>query len=223
MARVRSIASWAGCRLPLAVLLALFWLGSGSVVPSVATAEPVLYSPDESEFTEPSQAPQRPVCPEPPLGPYEGSDDAAGEIRLERTAIAETCLVEADRLGVLSQRLWWIVSEQLRTHDQGVALLEKLTALNESGVDQVGGLGRITTALGAPLVAEVSPSGEGPLPVHDTGIAVAGGESTAASESLAASVDASGEAMRHALWYLIGVAAGAMVFYTLYRQVMPRA
>jgi hypothetical protein len=46
---------------------------------------------------------------------------------------------------------------------------------------------------------------------------------SAVSTPVAASIDASGEAIKGALWYLIGIAVLGLAGYLIYRQVMPRA
>ncbi len=137
------------------------------------------------------------------------------EQRDSRIEADETCRVWSQRLEALSERLWWIVSEQLREHVQGVAQLER----SAEGDALLGRLEPIAERLGGTLDTEVVAWSGGSLPVEDA----AAGETAEGTAQISEAVDAAGESERSALWYLIGVAAGAFVGYLIYRQVMPRA
>jgi len=196
---------------------------------SALADEPATYAPDEAEVVAPVPSGERPGCPAAPEPAPEGADPSVVEQRLARIEADAACAATVDRLGEVSERLWWVVSEQLRGHAQGVASLERQA-------EAVSILGEIDHAL----------SVEGPLPESVRGEVVSdlqsieralgaegvlaerltGGASegvTEATEGLQASVDAGAESTRSALWYLIGVAAGGLVGYFFYRQVMPRA
>jgi hypothetical protein len=193
-------------------------------------AEPALYVPDEAEVLEPAPSPERPVCPEPPESAAEGADASVLEQRAARIEADESCRVYADRLDTLSQRLWWIVSEQLRQHQQGERMVEGIEG-DESAthaiyplIDQLDEIVAPGTGLGVKIVGQEN----GPIETRSA----AGGETESvegaegveeATEGVEASIDAGAEATRSALWYLIGLAAGAFVGYVFYRQVMPRA
>ena len=190
-------------------------VGSSAFSALASASEPVPYVPDESEFLEPAPAAERPVCPVLPEPAAEGADPSVVEQRDSRIEADETCRVWSQRLEALSERLWWIVSEQLREHVQGVAQLER----SAEGDALLGRLEPIAERLGGTLDTEVVAWSGGSLPVEDA----AAGETAEGTAQISEAVDAAGESERSALWYLIGVAAGAFVGYLIYRQVMPRA
>ena len=191
--------------------------------------EPATYAPDESEVVAPLPSPERPSCPAAPEPAVEGADPAVVEQRLARIEADAVCAATVDRLGEISDRLWWVVSEELRGHAQGVASLERaaeaVTTLGE--IDHALSVqGPLPEAVRGEVVSDLQSieralGSEGVLVERLTG---GGSEGvTEATEGLQASVDAGAESTRSALWYLIGVAAGGFVGYLFYRQVMPRA
>jgi hypothetical protein len=188
----------------------------------LADAEPAPYAPYEGESTLPEPLPNVP-CPEPPEPAAEGSEAVTLETRNARIEAAETCRAQVAATMLVAERVWWVVTEQLRQHEQGVSELERLAAY-EPLLSQ---LEPINNRLADKIDTEVVDWSAGTLPVHDAAAVAAEGENTTegtdATESIAASVDAGAEATRSALWYLIGVAAGGFAAYCFYRQVMPRA
>ncbi len=203
----------------MAVVLAISVGWCASFCATSSAGEPSPYAPDESEYVEPAPLAERPVCPVPPEPAAEGADVAVVEQRAARIEADESCAVYADRLEGLSRRLWWIVSEQVRQHVQGVAVLER-----EAEADTLlARLEPIAASLAGKLETEVVAYSGGTLPVHDAAGAAAAGETTAGQAELSEAIDAGAEATRGALWYLIGAAVGCFVGYVFYRQVMPRA
>ena len=174
------------------LVLLLAFCCSYSVAEGSAQADP--YVPPElaSGATEPSLASSG--CPATPEEPYGGEDDAAGELRLLRGEIAEVCVALAARTDEVSHRLWWLVGEFDRAAAQRVlanTLLDELAPL------------------AAPLPVVVEDFEGEPLPVEDPG-----------SDSVAAAVDAAGNAQKEAIWFLIGTVAMASGF-ALYKVVRP--
>jgi hypothetical protein len=99
---------------------------------------------------------------------------------------------------VLAHRLWWVVAELLEQKAQTVTTNELLTTIKDR--------------LEPPLAVEPV----GPVEVEE-------GSSVEQSEDVVAAVDASGIAIKEAVWFLAGVAVALYAAYTLYRLVMPRA
>jgi|GEM_PF-5298057 len=196
---------------------------TASFVCSVASAaradEPTTYAPDETAISVPPPSPGGPACPAPPEPAAEGADVAVVEQRLARIEAAEACEAWSARLDEVTERLWWIVSEQLRQHTQGVSALER----QAESVSLLRQLGPIGESLSGELSAKVTGWSAGTLAVHDSAALDAAGESVEGQSEVSAAIDAGAEATRSALWYLIGLAAGAFVGYVFYRQVMPRA
>lgn len=114
----------------------------------------------------------------------------------------------------ISKRLWWVTAELLKVK-------EKLDTLH---ADQVAAAEQRSTTNS--LLTSIREKLEGPLRIEPTSgktLAVHETEPAAFSTPVASSVDASGEAIKGALWYLIGISAFGLVGYAIYRQVMPRA
>lgn len=175
--------------------MACFWLLSAlPLVIAFAQAETPVYEPPTSVL-EPALPEGHPECPEGAVDTYEGSEDAAGEVRLLRGELRSLCRVVAGWSDVTRERLWWLIAETVTATEQHGELAEQLQA---------------------PLSVKLSGQElEQPLPVSDADVAEA-------SEGVAVSIDASGEAQREALWFLIGLAVALFGAYALYRQVMPR-
>lgn len=204
-----------------AVFLVVAMIASfaSSVASSARAAEPTTYAPDESEVFAPVPSAERPACPTAPEPAAEGADAAVVEQRLSRIESDQVCAVVSQRLGEVAERLWWVVSEQLRQHSQGVSALER----QAESVTLLRRLEPIAEALSGELSADVTSWSAGTLAVRDSAAVDAAGESVEGQSEVSEAIDAGAEATRSALWYLIGVAAGAFVGYLFYRQVMPRA
>jgi hypothetical protein len=138
-------------------------------------------------------------CPAPPAEPYEGTDDAAGEVRLLRADVAAACDALAKRTDEVAHRLWWSVAEQLQARDQRV-----LTNTLSSEIRD-----RLDLPLDAAIVA-VEPD---PLPVTDL-------STSEGTDEVTAAIDASGNAMKEAVWFLVGLLA-MLAGSTLYRHLKP--
>lgn len=159
-------------------------------------AEAADYEPPSVGVDEPALLGE-PACPEPPVEVYEGEDEAANEVRQLRTAVSAICSALVARLDALGHRAWWLVAEAIAASEQRALGNEKLTAANEV----------LGTGGGLPVQLPA-----GPLEVSDS-----------ESPAVAAAVDASGEAVKEGLWFLVGVSVALFAAYGLYRQVMPRA
>jgi hypothetical protein len=208
--------------------VALLVAASALVAPTGAAAETTPYAPDESEVTAPAPLAERPDCPVAPEPAAEGADASVLEQRAARIEADDICRATAARLGELLERSWWVVSEQLRAHAQGEHLLERLGTLDEVAIEQRAVAEDVRGEVPADLqVLHRDLGEEGTIAAR---LAALGGSEKESTEGVVetakgveSAVEAGAESTRHALWYLIGVAAGAMVGYLFYRQVMPRA
>lgn len=183
---------------PRLLLLSLLLLSAMHLAASMAQAEP--YDPP-SEPEAPALG-ELAECPQAPEG-YGGEDPVAAELRSLRDELAQSCSAVAARQVVSIERTFWQLVEQLRAQEQRVVTNEFLEALKDQGLEPR-------------QVDLTSQSLENPLPV-------AAAEGGAQSEATVAAIDASGEAVKEALWFAIGLMLGLAGFYGLYRQVMPRA
>jgi len=189
----------------LATALSLLSLTVASLSPCSALAAeggegetPAAYAPPAGVATEPPLG-TLPACPEAPEGPYEGTDDAARELRALRGADAQSCLTVRALLQVLVERQWWGSAQTLALersvtaqHGPTLAQLEAISANTERAE---GGAAQAVTVANPAAIS-------GPV---------------------AESVDASGEALRHALWFLAGAAVAGVVGYGIYRTGSIRA
>lgn len=189
--------SWARIAL-LRFLVGALVVGLLSLAASVAIAEehPV-YQPPSETVSEPPLPEGLAQCPAEP-GEYEGEDALAAELRANRAEQVEVCEAVTQRQEQLLERQWWLTAEAVDAREQRSLSNEKLTSLVQR--------------LDSPLAVEW----EEAQPVQESG-------APAASEELVASVDASGEAVKEAVWFLAGLAVALFAGYGLYRQVMPRA
>lgn len=176
----------------------VFWVIAGSVcvlfmLPKVATAAP--YEPPElpGGITEPAYGEGFPECPSPPAG-YEGEDQTVGELRSLRSEEVEACSALSDRLDVLVERLWWVTTEAVRRHEQGVVSNEKLASLVEG----------LCGSAESPCSVEGALEGEG-------------------SEAVVTAVENNGLAVKSALWFLAGCVCSGIFAYGVYRMGMIRA
>jgi hypothetical protein len=173
-----------------------------------ALAEPPpVYTPPGEAFTEP--APEGlPACSAAPE-PLEG-EAVVAELRSLRRDAAADCEALASRLDLVWHRLWWVTVELAEARPQRALGNEKLSSLVE-------GVEALTSVAGEPgsVTLEGVTSLE-PLPVHET-------QQSAVTTPLESSIDASGEALKGALWFLAGAVVAGLVGYVIYRQVMPRA
>lgn len=191
--RLAAIRSWRFVALWCCCCLAL---ASG---PVSALAEPgPIYEPPEETASEPPAPEGQPTCPDLELEPFEGEDAGAGEVRSLRGELDQVCAALSARLDRVRERTWWVVLESLDAAEQRATTNEKLTKLVEGS--------------GATVVEP----GEAPLPVEDAALA-------SSSADIVESVDASGEALKGAVWFLIGALVASLIAYFLYRQVLPRA
>jgi hypothetical protein len=165
---------------------------------AVAAADP--YTPPDVGVTEPAFE-SAAACPVAPLEAYEGTDDAAGELRLLRGELSEVCDALTAGDDEVAHRLWWFVTEAIQDGQrQGTH-----TALLEA----------IRDRLDPPVEARIVGVSD-PLPTEEAAGAQYNGD-------LVAAVDASGAAVKEGVWFLIGLAVSCLAGYGLYRQVMPRA
>jgi hypothetical protein len=151
------------------------------------------YAPPAAVATEPPLG-EVPACPGAPEGAYEGSDDAARELRALRLSQSEDCLTIRYLLTVLAERSWWgpaqVLSAEGTAHaDVGPSLAE-LEAVASNTTPEEGG--------GSELVTVSNPS--------------------AIATPVAESVDASGESSRHALWFLCGAVVSLVAAYAIWRS-----
>jgi hypothetical protein len=106
-----------------------------------------------------------------------------------------------------------LVDELRANRAEQVEVCEALTARQEQLRDRFWWLtSEAVERLEEPLAVEW----EEAQPVQQAG-------SSVEAEAIAASVDASGEATKEAVWFLAGLAVALFGAYGLYRQVMPRA
>jgi len=160
-----------------------------------ASAEPVPYEPPGEVVIEPELPESVTACPEGP-GVYEGEDPVVAELRSLRIAQAEFCAAVVSRQREQLRRTFWALAEAVDAADQRVLAN---TLLSES-----------RDRLEAPVPVEVEQWSEAdPLVTQD-----------ADTEDLVASVDASGESIRSALWFLIGLLA-MLGGSALYRHLKP--
>lgn len=191
MPRPRAVIRWG----PALLCAALLW---GSVFASVrAFADP--YTPVAPGSTTEPALEGLGSCPAPPAEPYEGADDAAGELRLLRSEQAAMCDALAKRTEEVAHRLWWLVAEDLQARDQRV--------LANTLISEIGD--RFDSPVDAAVVS-VEPD---PLPVTD----LSGDEY---SDDVVTAIDASGNATKEAIWFLIGLSVMGAAF-TLYRFLKP--
>lgn len=151
------------------------------------------YSPPASVASEPPLG-EVPSCSSPPEGAYEGTDDVAREVRALRSAESEDCLTVRYLLRVLAERSWWgpaqVLSAERSAHaDSGPALA------------QLEG-----------IAANTHPTDGG----GDESVVVS--NAAAIAEPVAESVDASGEALRHALWFLCGAVVALVAAFAIWRS-----
>lgn len=160
-----------------------------------AAAEPVPYTPPAEVVIEPDLPESVTACPEAP-GVYEGEDSVVAELRALRIAQADFCAAVASRQREQLRRTFWALAEAVDASEQRVL---SNTLLSES-----------RDRLEAPVPVEVEQWSEAePLATQDAG-----------AEDLVASVDASGESIRSALWFLIGLLA-MLGGSALYRHLKP--
>lgn len=138
-------------------------------------------------------------CPAAPAEPYEGTDDAAGELRLLRGELAAACDALAKRTDEVAHRLWWVVVEQLKARDQRVLSNTLISEISEH--------------LNVPLDAAIVSVEPDPLPVTDL-------STDEYSEDVTSAIDASGNAVKEAMWFLIGLGVFGAGF-AFYRFVKP--
>lgn len=172
-------------------------LGLASAV-AVAAADP--YTPADVGATEPPIG-SAGECPVAPLESYEGTDDAAGELRLLRGELSEVCEALAAGTDEVSHRLWWLVTEAIQDAQRQGTHTDLLEQIRDR--------------LDPPIEARIVGVAE-PLPTEEAAGAEYNGD-------LVAAVDASGAAVKEGVWFLIGLACSCLAGYGLYRQVMPRA
>ena len=94
-------------------------------------------------------------------------------------------------------RQWWIVSEQLHQEDQLDSVKTKLDTLHTD-------------------LAQLHSD----LTVKD-GVPVSIPDASGITAPLAASVDASGVAVKEAVWFLIGCVVAALFAYIIFRKLLP--
>jgi hypothetical protein len=139
-------------------------------------------------------------CPTGPAESYEGEDPAALELRLLRTELAESCSALAGRAEELAHRLWWVVAEAAQAQEQRVL---SNTLLSES-----------RDRLAAPVPVSVDDwTYELPLDTQDA-------SSAESSADVVSAVDATGTALKEALWFLSGLLV-MLAGSALYRHLKP--
>lgn len=177
------------------------------------------------EFTVPVDKATEPVtpapseCPAVPVfgGPYEGEEEAAGELQLLRIESAESCKALTDRLDEVVEREWWVVSQLLG--QQALAQEDReyseRTELAESEGNEL--LRELNNQfIPGPLKTELAGvDEEHPLFVtsSEEGSAIEG------TAELVSSIDASGEAQKLALWFIVGVLVASGLGYGIYRTI----
>lgn len=188
--------------------LALFALVAAFVLAGRAFAEPPpIYTPPAESFTEPAPEGLAGCATSPE--PLEG-ESVQAELRAVRRDSVSNCEALTARLDLVWHRLWWVVDELAEARPQRSLSNEKLSSIGEQ-------LEAVTSAIGEPGAVTI----EGvsllePLPVHET-------QQAAVTSSFETSIDATGEALKVALWFLAGAVVAGLVGYVVYRQVMPRA
>lgn len=188
--------------------LALFALAAAFVLAARAAAEPPpVYTPPAESFAEPTPAGLAPCAAAPE--PLEG-ESVQAELRALRRESVLNCEALTARLDLVWHRLWWVVDELAEARPQRSLGNEKLSSIGEQ-------LEALTLAVGEPGAVTIEGlSSLEPLPVHET-------QQAAVTSSFETSIDATGEALKGALWFLAGAVVAGLVGYVIYRQVMPRA
>lgn len=183
-----------------------------AIIGGTAHAEPVPYSPPDGTVSDPALPEGLASCPAAPAA-YGGEDPIAAELRSLRIEQAESCEATAARQVLQLHRTFWLAAELVGAGEQRALTNEKLTFGNE----RLEGLLNQNCSNPCSVYFEgqskpvnVEASG-GTLAVEDTG-----------SEAIVSSVDATGEALRGALWFLAGLLASGLVAYAIYRQVMAK-
>ena len=191
MVRPKAVFRWG----PALLFAALLW---GCIFASVhAFADP--YTPPAGGATEPSLEGLG-SCPTGPVEPYEGEDPAAIELRLLRAELAESCAALAARTDEVSHRLWWLTAEAAEAQGQRV-LANTLASETRD-------------RLAAPVDVNVEDwTYELPLDTQDA-------SSAENSADLVSAVDASGNALKEALWFLSGLLV-MLAGSALYRHIKP--
>lgn len=192
MVRPKAVIRW----LPALSFALLLWLcifasvrafaDPYSPVPPGSTTEPVLEGLGS--------------CPAPPAEAYEGTDDAAGELRFLRSEHAAMCDALAKRTDEVAHRLWWLVSEALQAREQRVLTNTLLSEVRDALVPPIG-------------VDVQAFSASDPVPIEDPG-------TEESSADVVSAIDASGNAIKEGLWFLIGLMV-AVAGTAVYRHVKP--
>lgn len=174
---------WRGASVAFFVVCYLVAVG---VLVAQAHADP--YTPPAAP-TEPAAPEGQPTCPVLELEPFEGEDQAAGEVRLLRGEVAAVCAALSERLDRVRERGWWVVAEAVAAAAQRSIANERLTEIRDGQCKE-------------PCEVVLEP--EAPLPVQD-----AAGQQY--SDELVSAVDASGEATKAGLWFIGGFLAMAFI------------
>jgi hypothetical protein len=174
------------------------WLVLGLLVfAAQALADP--YVPPSGGATEPPLEGLG-SCPTGPAEPYEGEDHAAIELRLLRTELAESCAALAGRTDEVSHRVWWVVAEAVQAQEQRV-LANTLASETRD-------------RLAPPVPVSVDDwTYELPLDTEDV-------SSAESSADVVSAVDATGTALKEALWFLSGLLV-MLAGSALYRHLKP--
>jgi hypothetical protein len=157
----------------------------------IASADPVPYEPPKDKIEQPVLDPEPRECPaEPdPLNtPEEEYSEEVQELRQLRILNARTCRAIADRQDVISERAWWLVVEAAEGRAQRVLTNERLTQLLDGQCEEP-----------CPVVITGNPGGE-----------------VDAIETVSA-IDATGEALKSALYVVAGLLAGMILALMLWQ------
>ena len=191
---------------------------------------------EPSEYVAPSdqalqpELPEFAACPstEPPVHAEEELEgEEVPEVSPEtrelgglRDDLQAACLAQSERLDQVIERLWWVTANQLQPAPSAEDPLESemnewLALLSEQLEAPTEDLHAIYNTLHNPLELRPSllgPEDEKPLAVSGEG---EGGGSEVATAELASHIDASGEALKTALYLMLGTAVGGFIAYVL--------
>lgn len=213
---------------PVALRWCLFALLACSIALLLATGLAQADEPEPGpEFTVPIDKATEPVTPEPGAcptvlvaGPYEGEDEAAGQVQELRRELGETCHAIADRLDESVERSWWVVTQLLGQQAASREVNEWL----QQGADRDDARNEDLKALAYRITDPGAPALRTTLDGVDVGnpvpvLGVSEGETVESSEATVASIDAFAEAQKVAVWFIAGLLVAAVAGYGIYRAV----
>ena len=187
--------------LPVLVLVLGAVLGVCSARALGAEGEAAPYAPPETLATQPGLG-ELSACPTGPAGGGEVAEGAAAEVRSLRSELAASCASLTDLLRLLVARSWWSTAQLLQgQHDAHVdaeASASLLSSVASSDASSSESLAELVEGSGASSSVRVANASELTGPVTE-------------------SVDASGEAQRSALWFLIGAVCSLLVGFAVWR------